>query len=575
MDTRPCLLAPALAIASLVGLTVAGCGGGGTEAEPPPSPFVQRTVAQAVAIAQADCTAAKLGESIPITAIGEPVSGVTLSAPVWVAAAGNEPDHCRVEGSMLAVDPNAPPIQFAVALPANFTHRAVQVGGGGNNGSIPSMTGGGHLARGWAVLGSDSGHQGQGSAWALHDEAIRNFGYMQLKTTHDAAWVLIQRMYGAKPVYSYFIGNSQGGREALTVAQRYPADYDGVVATVPVVNFSNLTLSRVLHRIQEIPLANWVTPAKRTAISAHVVRQCDALDGLVDGIVNNYPACRRIFDTERSPSPWTGLRCPGNVDPNPADTSAGACLTDGQIATMQFVHRPVAFAEPLANGVARFGMWLPNTDPGGSGMIVADRFRGQEGASANAAVYTWLGSPHVIEGLFRNASANPLTYVEGTLRERRQQLSAWLDSTNPDLSAFYARGGRLISVFGTFDSLASTGAQADYYESVLQKMGRTAVDQIARLYVLPNAGHGLSGTNFALDGNGQSIPTSAIPNQMDRTQMIIDWVEKNVAPPMAPVVSGGGRTMPLCSYPLYPRYRGNGLPTAEAASYECTASTGP
>src|SRR5690606_33144552 len=138
-----------------------------------------------VVIEQADCTAAKLGTDIPTDLIGEPVSAGTLSAPVWVQAAGQNPAYCRVNGSMAPIDPEAPNINFAVALPSVWKHRAVQVGGGGMNGSVPGLTGGApgggptYLARGWVVSGSDSGHQGGGAAWALNDEAMKNFGYMQ------------------------------------------------------------------------------------------------------------------------------------------------------------------------------------------------------------------------------------------------------------------------------------------------------------------------------------------------------------------------------------------------------------
>ena len=115
----------------------------------------------------------------------------------------------------------------------------------------------------------------------MNDEAIKNLGYMQMKKTHDAAMVLMERMYGAKPKYNYYIGSSQGGREALTVAQRYPADYDGIAANVPIVNFSTLMLAPELIRIQEKPAVNWVTLAKVNAIRGEVMRQCDKLDGLV------------------------------------------------------------------------------------------------------------------------------------------------------------------------------------------------------------------------------------------------------------------------------------------------------
>ena len=165
-----------------------------------------------------------------------------------------------------------------------------------------------------------------------------------MKKTHDAAMVLIERVYGERPRFNYFIGTSQGGREALTVAQRYPADYDGIAANVPIVSFSSLMLAPELIRIQEKPLANWVTPAKVNAIRGEFMRQCDALDGLADGIINNYMACRAIFDVSRARrTAIHGRRSAARTTsiPNPADTSANACLTDGQISTLEFVYSPL------------------------------------------------------------------------------------------------------------------------------------------------------------------------------------------------------------------------------------------
>ncbi len=470
-------------------------------------------------ITEADCTAAKLGDSIPITSIGEPVSAVTLSAPRWNAAAKGLPPYCTVNGSMAPVDhaPTAKPINFQVAFPSAWNGRAAQLGGGGMNGTIPGLTGGGPgnpFARGFVTYGSDSGHQAGGFGfgraaakgaskgappsddWGLNDEAIKNLGYLQMKKTHDAAMVLIQRMYGERPKYNYYIGSSQGGREALTVAQRYPADYDGVAANVPIVNFSTLMLAPELIRIQEKPAANWVTLAKVNAIRGEVMRQCDKLDGLVDGIMNNYMGCRAIFDVHQGAKnrhPWAAKRCPNNVDPNPADTSANACFTDGQISTLEFVDTRYLFAAPLANNVKSFGMWLPNTDPSGSGLIMGSRFRGQEGAAADAPMHSHLGALGVTGFLMKDLSANPLDYVEGgKFAARRAELSQWLDGTNPDLSAFQKRGGKMIVAIGTNDTLASPASQLDYYQSVLDKMGRSKVDGFARFYVLPQTGHGLS-----------------------------------------------------------------------------------
>jgi feruloyl esterase len=540
-----------------------------------------------------DCTAERLGVTIPVASIGLPVKSVTLSAPAWVEATDAVPAHCRVDGVMAPVDTSstARPINFRVLLPAAWSRRAAQIGGGGMNGIVPNLAGGAPgqppspFARGLVTYGSDSGHQmafgrGRGPApagvnysddWALNDEAIANLGYAQMKKTHDAAMVLIERMYGERPQFNYYIGTSQGGREALTVAQRYPADYDGVAANVPIVGFSSLMLAPELIRIQEKPQANWVTPAKVNAIRGEFVRQCDGLDGLADGIVNNYMACRALFDVKqgaRGRHPWSAKRCPGNADPNPADTSASACLTDGQIATLEFVYSRYAFATPLANGAKTFGMWVPNTDPSGSGLILNGRFAGQEGAPDGAPMHAHLGVLGVTGFLMKDLAANPLAYAEGgTLNQRRKDLSAMLDGTNPDLAAFQKRGGKMIVTIGTNDTLASPGAQLDYYQSVIDTMGRGTVDRFARFFVMPQTGHGLSGNNYTTDGEGRTIAAAPIPNRYDQVGLLFDWVEKGVAPGMSVTVTAGERSLPLCSYPTYPKYQTG--PSTAAASYTC------
>jgi Tannase and feruloyl esterase len=561
------------------------------------NPVASSATAGAKTITGAECTAERLGATIAPSAIGEPVRSVTLSAPSWVEAANGVPAHCRVNGSMAPIDTasTARPINFSVVLPASWSHRAAQLGGGGMNGIVPNLTGGGPgaqgpslLDRGFATYGSDSGHQmafgarggaGRGAApgvnvsddWALNEEAIRNLGYAQMKKTHDAAMVIIERAYGERPQFNYYIGTSQGGREALTVAQRYPADYNGIAANVPIVGFSSLMLAPELIRIHEKPQANWVTPAKVNAIRGEFMRQCDSLDGLADGIINNYMACRAVFDVTQGAKnrrPWAAKRCPNNVDPNPEDTTANACLTDGQISTLQFTYARYQFAAPLAHGAKTFGMWMPNTDPSGSGLILNMRFRGQEGAADTAPMHSHLGLLGVTGFLIKNLSANPLDYVEGgPLRDRRAELSAILDGTNPDLSAFQKRGGKMIVTVGTNDTLASPGAQLDYYQSVIDRMGRAVVDGFARLFVMPQTGHGLSGTNYNVDGEGRTIPSLPIPNRYDQLGLLFDWVEKGQAPGMSVTVTAGDRSLPLCSYPSYPRFRMGDVQSA--SSYAC------
>jgi feruloyl esterase len=563
--------------------------------------FQAQAPAAAKVITAGDCTAAKLGSSIPFSAIGEPVMGVTLAAPQWVAPP-NGSAYCSIDGVMTPTDTSTRgrPINFRVVLPASWTRRAAQIGGGGFNGTIPNLTGaeaGNVLQRGFVTYGSDSGHQqgggigrggfgpgggpGRGAApapatgndWTLSDEAIKNLGYMQLKKTHDAAMVLMERLYGERPRYNYFIGTSQGGREALTVAQRYPANYDGIAANVPIVNFSSLMLAPEWIRIQEKPAANWVTSAKVEAIRAEFIRQCDKLDGLADGVMNNYMACRAIFDMSQGApdrNPWAAKRCPNNVDPNPQDNTAAACLTDGQIATLKVVYSRYKFATPLAHGVTSFGMWVPNTDASSSGLIENRRFRGQEGAEPGAVNHTHLGVLGVTGFLMKDTTANPLDYVEGgPLNKRREEISPWLDSTSPDLAAFAKRGGKMVVAIGTNDTLASPGAQLDYYQSVLDKMGRAAVDEFARFYVIPQTGHGLTGNSYRMDGNGQAINPKQIPSRFDRLSMLFDWVEGGKAPAKSAVATGDTGTMPLCSYPTYPKYSSG--PATDAASYTCAA----
>ena len=276
----------------------------------------------------------------------------------------------------------------------------------------------------------------------------------------------------------------------------------------------------------------------------------------------------RVFD-EKARDPWAAKRCPDNVDPNPADTTAAACLTDGQISTLRLVYGRYAFATPLANGRRTFGMWVPNTDPSGSGLMLPGRFRGQEGAAPDGPMHAHLGVLGVTGFLMRNpAGANPLDYVEGgEWNPRRVELSAWLDSTSPDLGAFAKRGGRMIVTIGTNDTLASPGEQLDYYESLITTMGRQTLDSFARLFVLPQTNHGLAGTSYSTDGEGKTIAPVPIPNAFDRLGPLMDWVERKVAPPASFVATAGARTLPVCGYPSYPRYVSGAV--ENAASYRC------
>jgi len=194
----------------------------------------------------------------------------------------------------------------------------------------------------------------------------------------------------------------------------------------------------------------------------------------------------------------------------------------------------------------------------------------QESAPENAAMHSHLGVLGVTGFLMQRLDANPLDYVEGgAFNKRREQISQWLDSTDPDLSAFNKRGGKAIMTIGTNDTLASPGAQLDYYQALTNKMGAATLDQFARLFVIPQVGHGLTGMSYGTDGEGKSVTPAPIPNTYDRFALLVDWVEHGVAPGKSVIVTAGERSLPLCPYPTYPRYT-SGPPQA-ASSYTCAA----
>jgi feruloyl esterase len=595
------------ALATLAALTA-----GAVCAQPAPEPA---TLTEAV------CKSGALAATVPAERIGEPIAAVVLDSLTWVAATQDAPAHCLVNGRLQPIDTSATaqPIRFAVALPAAWNRRAIQLGGAGMNGIVPRLAGN-ELRQGYVTYGSDSGHAND-PKWALNDEAIRNLGYAQMKKTHDAAFVLIERAYGARPAFSYYVGGSQGGREGLTVAQRYSGDYDGVLATVPIVGFSTLMLAPTLTRIQERSLGAWVPPTKGRALLAEFMRQCDGLDARIDGVINNYADCRALFnvnDGGREPDPWARLHCANDVDPNPQDTSERACLTAQQIETVNFVFSRYAAGVKLVNGRTTFGMWAPTTavaggafgpppaglrgpppplggpappaapagappaarggPPGGfamappGGLFVAQRYRGQEGAAAEAPVFSTLGSNGVNGFVMQDLDANPLDYDTAKYRARREQTeqtSAWLDSTDPDLAPFRRRGGKLIVIIGTDDTIAPSGEQLDYYQSVLDAMGRRALDSFARLYVLPQTGHGLTGNSASIDGNGAAVQPTAIPSSIDRFALLREWVENGKAPGKSEIVTGPAGSRPMCSYPDYPRYVSGAAEVA--GSYVCAA----
>jgi feruloyl esterase len=167
----------------------------------------------------------------------------------------------------------------------------------------------------------------------------------------------------------------------------------------------------------------------------------------------------------------------------------------------------------------------------------------------------------------QDLAANPLDYDVEQYRERREQVAEWLDTTNANLSRFRERGGKMIIAVGTDDTIASSGEQLNYYQTILDTMGQDAVDAFARLYVLPQTGHGLTGRAAAIDGEGKATDEGAIPSGFDRFALLRNWVENGVAPGKTEGVTGPTGSRSLCSYPEYPYYSRSDA--NDASSYEC------
>ncbi len=278
------------------------------------------------------------GLTVPASAIGLPTTGATVTAAEVVPAGGTAPktfgEYCRVSAEIAPVDPAAPKIKMQLALPADWNRKAMMLGGGGYDGSIPAVAGNvaagpadqpNPVGRGYAVFGSDSGHAGASNqgAFALNDEALRNFASEALKKTRDTAVYLIGQRYAAGPQRSYFAGGSTGGREALAVAQKWPADFDGVIALYPAYNAASLDLQ--FGRITRALAAPGAYPnlAKRKALYDAAIQACDGLDGVADGLIGNQAACDacvRPGHRHRS----TASRCAAPAAPTPA---TAACPT--------------------------------------------------------------------------------------------------------------------------------------------------------------------------------------------------------------------------------------------------------
>lgn len=526
------------------------------------------------ALSALDACNALNGTTVPASALALASGAVTVNAATLIAAnaTGNTlGEYCQVRGSIAPVDASAPNINFAVNLPTQWNGKGIQFGGGGFDGTLIDGTetvrfalpdDPAPLSRGYATWGDDSGHQSTSitdGRFATNDESLANYGGDTLKKTHDVALALIQQRYGKAPTRAYFLGTSTGGRDALSYIQRWPADYDGVIANEPALNYtgtrlSNVAVGRALYLNSG---AGWLNLNKTLLVQKAAMDACDTLDGVADKVVSNVEGCR-----VGAMAVLASLRCANGTD------TGDTCLSDAQIATVKTIEQPLQLNYPLANGVTVAGGYNLL-----EGALVAGPFTsrdlgtravpGNPATTADANMYV-TGDQWVKYFVTRNATFDALTFdpaSPGTWTSRVQTVSALTDATNPDLSAFLKKGGRLILLHGLADEVISPNSTINWYKAVIGSVGQTAVDQGIRFYTVPGMGH----------GTGSFLPA------WNSLTALENWVELGVAPGTRTVMDTNagtyGRTRPLCQYPSWPKFKGTGSADA-AINYTCEGASG-
>lgn len=520
------------------------------------------------------------GFVVPPSEIGLPTSGASVTTAKAIAASGSGaaalPDYCQVMGKISPVDRSAPDIDFEVALPAQWNDKVVMFGGGGFDGTIPDVTGNVPngpvdklvpLGRGYATFASDSGHQAnalasQDGSFGLSDEAVRNFGGDAIKKTRDAALAIIKARYAHAPREAYFAGDSTGGREAVTAIQRWPSDWDGAIAWYPAWNDAAALLAgQRMNRALAKPDA-YLSTGKREAVYDAAMEACDALDGVVDGLISNQQECNARFDPSTATLHGAPLRCPKGAD------TADNCLSDAQIEALKTINTPTYLRFQLADGETEY----PGYNVWGADLGITTRTSSIEPEVTFLAFGTSqpanpmpLTAPYVSVltdqwfkySVTRDPSFDSLALdpeQPGVWANRINQLSLQLDAST-DISAFRARGGKLLLVHGIADVLVSTRATEEYYRRLQAQFGIDQVNSFVRFYEIPGLGHAVSST---FNATWDSL--SALEQWVERGNAPVDQVTTDTA-------GVPGRTRPLCDFPKWPRYQGGDVNLA--ASFEC------
>ena len=476
------------------------------------------------------------------TLSGKTIGGATLTAVV-VPTSGAVPTYCKVNGTL------APALNFEIRLPDAWNGKLYYAGGGGYDGSIPELVLPA-LTQGYAEVVSDSGHQGDGmsAAFALTDTfAAQLFGSLSVPMVMSTALKTVTAAYGVPPTKSYFEGCSNGGREALMAVQRNPNLFDGVIARAPAYNW--VGFMGAFNRTAKALAApgGAFSPAKTALLGKHVRDACDALDGIVDGIVSNPAACTATV------SNVAALRCVGGID------TGDTCLSDAQLAVVKSWTTDAVYKGSSTFRSKAYNLVGNEDDPYNFGMWVSG-----DGDVKKAGQYLIQDST-VKYYIARDPNVDSLKYSPWDRNQTAlYAIAALNDATQTDIRAFINSGGKLIVWHGGADTVLSVNSTIEYMANVAKSIGATNASASTRLYVAP-------GVNHCEGGVGA--------DKTDLLSALDHWVTQGIAPDTltAQKLDADGtvlRTLPLCQYPQYPRYTGpanNAAAAKVATSYTCTS----
>ena len=474
---------------------------------------------------------ASLPECSAIRALQLPDVKITEAVAVPAATTGAvRAPHCRVNGVV------GREIRFTLLLPDEWNRKFMMGGGGGfvegiDNQSATSVN------FGYATVGTDTGHNGRAvdASWALDNvERQLNFGHAAIHRVAEVSKAIIRSHYHATLARSYFNGCSNGGRQALMEAQRYPDDFDGIVAGAPAYDFTGLAAQFVMDIQAAFPdkesLSKPLFPNDTLkSVESQIVAKCDAADGVADGLMEDPRRC-----TIDVPA-LTGL--------SPRQQQALATiygekkLPDGSVI---YPAQPLGGEGDAAGG---WPLWINGVNP-----MLQLAYRAP-------SLRFGFGTQFFKYFVFNDPEWDYLKYDFANYRRDARLAGSMLNATDPNLDAFKKRGGKLVMYHGWSDAALSANATIKYYEQV--KARDTSADDFTRLFMMPGVAHCQGGPG---------------PDRVNWYQVIDDWVEKGAAPDRivaAKVVAGKTtRTRPLCAYPLRAVYKGTGSIDDEA-SFTC------